>query len=85
MGRGRRLQPRKLARKLRQVRRQLGYTQQDMAAQLKAMVPRSPMQPGHVSQFESGEREPSLPVLLAYAKLAGVSTDVLIDDKIDLP
>ena len=32
---------------------------------------------------ESGE--PPLPVLLAYAKLAGVSTDVLIDDELDLP
>ena len=31
------------------------------------------------------KREPLLPVLLAYARLAGVSTDVLIDDELDLP
>jgi hypothetical protein len=38
---------------------------------------------GYVSQFEAGRREPVLVVLLAYARLAGVSTDVLIDDKLD--
>jgi transcriptional regulator with XRE-family HTH domain len=85
MGRKRRLQPKKLARKLRAIRVSLGYTQEQMAAQLKAKVPKSPMQPGHVSQFESGEREPSLPVLLAYARLATTIVDVLIDDKQELP
>ena len=34
---------------------------------------------------ETGKREPSLLAILAYAKLARVSTDVLIDDDIDLP
>ena len=33
--------------------------------------------------FELGTREPPLPVLLAYAKLVDISTDVLIDDSID--
>lgn len=32
-----------------------------------------------------GEREPSLIVLLRYARLAGVSMDVLADDGLDLP
>jgi hypothetical protein len=39
---------------------------------------------GYVSQFETGRREPVLVVLLAYARLAGISTDVLIDDRLDL-
>ncbi|MDQ3803982.1 MAG: helix-turn-helix domain-containing protein [Acidobacteriota bacterium] len=39
----------------------------------------------HVSKFELGEREPSLLVLLRYARLAGVSIDVLADDELDLP
>jgi transcriptional regulator with XRE-family HTH domain len=38
-----------------------------------------------ISHYESGEREPPLPVLLAYAKLANVYVDVLIDDELDLP
>jgi transcriptional regulator with XRE-family HTH domain len=37
-----------------------------------------------ISGYERGEREPPLPVLLKYAKLAGVSTDTLIDDTVDL-
>jgi hypothetical protein len=31
-----------------------------------------------------GKREPSLLVLLRYAKIAGISTDVLIDDNLEL-
>jgi transcriptional regulator with XRE-family HTH domain len=34
-----------------------------------------------ISGYERGEREPPLPILLAYAKLARLSTDVLIDDE----
>lgn len=85
MGRGRRLQPKGLRVKLKQVRDRLGYTQEQMANRLKSYVPQASIQPGHISQFESGEREPSLPVLLAYARLAGISTDLLIDDKLKLP
>jgi transcriptional regulator with XRE-family HTH domain len=38
-----------------------------------------------VSAFERGKQEPDLIILLRYARLAGVSTDVVIDDKLDLP
>ncbi len=38
-----------------------------------------------ISNYELGTGEPPLPVLLAYARLAGISTDVLIDDEMDLP
>ena len=43
------------------------------------------LHPAHVSGFERGEREPSLPALLRYARLAGVCMDTLVDDKLDLP
>jgi transcriptional regulator with XRE-family HTH domain len=39
----------------------------------------------YISDFENGVREPSLPVLLKYARAAGVIVDVLIDDDLDLP
>jgi transcriptional regulator with XRE-family HTH domain len=38
-----------------------------------------------ISGYELGTREPSLPTLLMYARLAGLSTDILIDDEMDLP
>jgi hypothetical protein len=38
-----------------------------------------------ISGYERGTREPPLPILLKYAKVAGVCTDVLIDDEFDLP
>ena len=38
-----------------------------------------------ISGYELGTREPPLTILLKYARLAGVSTDVLIDDELDLP
>jgi transcriptional regulator with XRE-family HTH domain len=37
-----------------------------------------------ISGYERGEREPPLPVLLKYARLAGISTDSLIDDEVGL-
>ena len=85
MGRGIRLQPKKLSKKLKNIRARLGYTQQEMAKRLMGSVPRASIHPGHISQFETGKREPSLLILLAYAKMASVSTDLLIDDKHDVP
>jgi transcriptional regulator with XRE-family HTH domain len=38
-----------------------------------------------ISGYELGTREPSLPTLLRYARLIGISTDVLIDDEMELP
>jgi transcriptional regulator with XRE-family HTH domain len=40
---------------------------------------------GTISAFESGGREPSLLVLLAYARAANVSVESIIDDELDLP
>lgn len=39
----------------------------------------------YVSGYEREIREPTLEVLLKYARLAGISTDVLIDDELELP
>jgi transcriptional regulator with XRE-family HTH domain len=45
----------------------------------------SPPDGAMISRYERDEREPSLFALLAYARLAGVAVDVLIDDKLKLP
>jgi len=80
MGAKRRPQPKKLKMKLRAIRRDLGLTQDQMAKELVKKGAEKPVHSGYVSNFESGKKEPSLIALLAYARLAGVSTDVLIDD-----
>ena len=38
-----------------------------------------------ISLYESGDREPPLPVVLAYSYLIGVHLEILVDDKLDLP
>ena len=83
MGQSRRQQPVHLAAKLKEVRVKLDLTQEQMAKRLCKV--KAGLQPGHISEYESGKREPSLPLLLAYARVAGVSTDLLIDDNLDLP
>ena len=76
-----RQKPERLAEKLKQIRLSLGLSQDGMLERLglaKDFV-RS-----RISAYELGNREPPLPVLLKYARLVGVSTDVLIDDKLKL-
>lgn len=75
-------QPRRLATKLRKIRIKLNLTQQQMADLVHQK--RSPVYPGHISDFEAGRREPSLLVLLRYARAAKVVVDVLIDDELEL-
>ena len=38
-----------------------------------------------LSAFERGLRQPPLVLLLRYARCLGISTDVLIDDELNLP
>ena len=81
MGRSRRGKPLKLAGKLQTIRvGWLRLSQTEMAKALDLKVHYTA-----VSHFELGTREPSLVVLLKYARLAGISMEVLVDDKLDLP
>lgn len=83
MGTARRPQPKYLPAKLLKVRQSLGLTQEQVAARLEHLKP--PPQPGQISRFEQGKREPSLLILLEYARMAGISIDVLADDAAELP
>lgn len=83
MGRSPREQPERLAPKLRQIRGTLNLSQEQMAELLKQVKPS--IRPGHVSELERGLREPTLPLLLHYARIAGVPMEVLADDALDLP
>lgn len=81
MGRDRRPRPRHLPAKLLRIRQALEVSQAEMVNRLE----QPKVHPAHISGYERGEREPPLPVLLRYARLAGVCLDVLVDDEQDLP
>jgi transcriptional regulator with XRE-family HTH domain len=76
-----RTKPKRLGEKLRAIRVGLEYSQDDM---LKALDMADASYRSAISGYELGTREPSLIVLLKYARLAGISTDVLIDDSANL-
>lgn len=76
----RRKQPKKMAGKLRAIRRRLGLSQTQMAKRLELTVSYTV-----VSAFERGKQEPDLLILWRYAKLAKVSMEILVDDKAKLP
>lgn len=82
MGTNPRVRPKRLAEKLRYIRASLNLTQDELVRKLaiEGLTTQS-----KISEFESGKREPSSLMLLAYARLAGVCVDVLIDDALDLP
>jgi len=82
MGKNPRRRQKRLGSKLRQVRRALGLSQNEM---LKRLRLEDELSRTNISNYELGQREPPLYVLLRYARVAGVCTDVLIDDELDLP
>jgi transcriptional regulator with XRE-family HTH domain len=82
MGSRARPKPRRLAEKLLQIRLALDLSQDGMLARLE--LGESHFRSA-VSGYELGTREPPLPILLKYARLAGVCVEVLIDDELDLP
>jgi transcriptional regulator with XRE-family HTH domain len=77
-----RLTSQRLGEKLRQIRETLGLSQSEM---LRRLGFEEVLIYNRISDYELGKREPPFPVLLQYARAAGISTDVLIDDELDLP
>jgi transcriptional regulator with XRE-family HTH domain len=83
MGSAGRMKPKKLGQKLKAIRNQFDYSFTQMAEQLsdkKVTILRT-----DVSRYEKGIREPSLIILLRYARLVGITLDVLADDEIKFP
>lgn len=73
--------PERLGEKLRQIREVFSISQQHMPARLGLMG----MHPGRISEYENNVREPNALTLLAYADIAGVHVEDIINDKLDLP
>jgi transcriptional regulator with XRE-family HTH domain len=82
MGTRPRLKPERLSEKLLQIRGALGLSQTEMLYRLGVEDLISYKQ---ISKYEMGKGEPLLIILLRYARAAGVSMDLLVDDELDLP
>lgn len=82
MGKAKRMKPERLTQKLLRIRESLGLSQSEMVERLGFS---DVFSRNYISAFELGIREPPLPVLLSYARIVKISTDVLIDDELDLP
>lgn len=74
--------PERLAEKLLQIRSALGLSQTQM---LRRLGLEDVISYPKISSYESGDREPTLMVLLQYARVAGVHVEALIDDELNLP
>src|SRR5947209_6784505 len=74
--------PARLAEKLLQIRTVLGLSQNGMLRHL-GLDQKSYRH--YISNYETGKREPTLLVLLEYARAANVYVEALIDDELDLP
>jgi transcriptional regulator with XRE-family HTH domain len=77
-----RSKPERLAGKLRQIRDALGLSQSEM---LKRLGAEDLIVVKQISAYELGKREPTLIILLQYARAARVNADALIDDELNLP
>jgi transcriptional regulator with XRE-family HTH domain len=82
MGRAARLKTQRLPEKLLQIRLAFGLSQSQMVRHLHLD---GVIYPNNISGYETGEREPPLPIVLRYAEAAGVWMDVLANDNLDLP
>jgi transcriptional regulator with XRE-family HTH domain len=82
MGRGSRDKPKRLGEKLTQIRASLELSQEGM---VRALAAAGKLTRNDISKYERDVREPSLMVLLRYARIAKISVDDLLDDKLDLP
>jgi transcriptional regulator with XRE-family HTH domain len=82
MGKKARQKPKRLAEKLLQIRMALGLSQSEM---LKRLDVEDQIDYTAISKYELGRNEPSLIILLRYARVARVHMEDLVDDALDLP
>ena len=73
--------PKRLGEKLKLIREHKGLTLEQMA-DVVGKTGRS--RRTRVYEWENGIRQPDLFIILQYAKLINASTDVLIDDDLEL-
>jgi transcriptional regulator with XRE-family HTH domain len=72
----------RLGEKLLKIRSALGLSQSEM---LRRLGFDESTYYTRISDYERGKRIPSLPLVLQYARVAGVHMEDLVDDELDLP
>src|ERR1044072_3563081 len=82
MGTKPRPRPERLAQKLLQIRNAFGLSQTEM---LRRLGVEDSIAYYKISEYETGKREPPLPILLEYARVANVYVYDLINDDVSLP
>ena len=82
MGKASRQKPARLGEKLLQMRETLGLSQNEMIRYvgLDSVVSRN-----NLSIYESGRREPSVIIIMKFARAVGIPRELLVDDELDLP
>ena len=73
--------PKHLAKKLLQIRRSLGASQGELVQRLGVQ---DLIDHTTISKYELDKNEPPLAILLAYARLAGIPVEQIIDDELEL-
>ena len=75
--------PKRLAEKLLQIRKALGLSQKEMAERLNE---RAGVKITHrnISKYERDKSTPYIEIVLAYARLANVTMNQIVDDDLDI-
>lgn len=71
--------PKRLAEKLLKIRQALGVSQGTMVYRLGVELA-----PNNISKYENDLNEPPTDVILAYARLARIPLEQLVDDELEL-
>jgi transcriptional regulator with XRE-family HTH domain len=77
-----RWRPKRLAGKLLQIRTTFDISQ---SALLKKLGLEEEITYNRISEYELDKYDPPLPVLVEYARVAGVHLEAIADDRLDLP
>jgi len=83
MGYGKPERPKRLAEKILKIRTKLGLSQAGMANALERQGVK--VDGSYVARYELELRVPGLLTVRAYAKIAGVSLEQIVDDELNLP
>lgn len=76
-------EPIRLGEKLKAIREHLDLSQGEMARRI-APDEESSVFRARISMYERGQRVPTIPQILLYARVSKISLEMLLDDEIEL-